>query len=214
MEKVEKQMRRTQAQQGMPKKKKPRTRTPEEGETLSEKKAEEVASALTARAGLTDSGGHMILTIPQRVDYHIDPHVWTRDPRLRSGDWAEQRGWRQCECNGTCGRKSCPGRQRGYKHRGDEKYRVGCPNPALSLTQVKPRCASCVCRGKWTPVRRGRWTPNAGARASPCERHCNLTGFCTHHRVPAKPATTKQQSGMEKPTAIMKRPAAARKQRA
>ena len=38
MEKVGKQMGRTQAQQGMPKKKKPRTRAPEEGETLSEKK--------------------------------------------------------------------------------------------------------------------------------------------------------------------------------
>ena len=239
MEKVGKQMRRTQAQQGMPKKKKPRTRTPEEGETLSEKKVEPGTvekkpirirrrwpqkkrepkaggrpSAPTPRAGLTDSGGHMIFAIPHSVDYHLDPHAWRRDPRLRSGDWAEKRGWRQCECNGTCGRKSCPGRQRGYKQQGYEKYRVGCPNPALSRTQVKPRCASCVCRGKWTPVRQGRWTPNAEARASPCEKHCNRTGFCHRHRGTTKPATTKQQSGMEQPAAIMKRPAAEMEQQA
>ena len=140
-----------------------------------------LAEVIEPRA--TDSGGHIILTIPPRVEYLGDPQVWTRDPRLLAGETAEQRGWQQCGCNGTCGRRSCPGRRRNYK--GTARVaRVGCPNPALSHTQVKPRCASCVCR------------------ASACEQHCNLTGFCLEHRE-----STMQV--LKRPAVIMKRPAGA-----
>ena len=140
-----------------------------------------LAAVIEPRA--TDSGGHIILTIPPRVDYLPDPEVWTRDLRLLAGETAEQRGWLQCGCNGTCGRRSCPGRRRNYKATA-RVARVGCPNPALSHTQVKPRCASCVCR------------------ASACEQHCNLTGFCLEHRE-----STMQV--LKRPAVIMKRPAGA-----
>ena len=126
------------------------------------------------------------LTCAPHVDYY-DPLRWIRDPRLRSGEFAEQRGWWQCGCNGTCGRKSCPGRRRGYlKHCEEEAPSVGCPNPALSFEQQKPRCASCVCR------------------ASDCEQHCNITGFCRQHRLPKNP----EEQVMKRPAAEMERPAA------
>ena len=108
--------------------------------------------------------------LPQNAgELHDSGHgsrPWMRDSRLSSGETAEERGWHQCECNGCCGRKSCPGRQRGYGYMQCKirVQRVGCPNPALSNTTKRPRCAECVCR---EPL---------------CQQHCNGTGFCIEHR--------------------------------
>ena len=135
---------------------------------------EDKSSAPTALDGLTDSGGSC--THPPPMQYLGDGSTWVRDPRLRSGEMAEQRGWQRCECNGFCGRKSCPGRKDGYYQ--ERKKRVGCPNPALAPTQVRPRCASCSCR------------------FSGCDQNCNATGFCRRHRKAAAP-------GMKRPAAAM-----------
>ena len=108
--------------------------------------------------------------LPQNAgELHDSGHAsrpWMRDSRLSSGETAEERGWHQCQCNGVCGRKSCPGRQRGYGHMQGKirVQRVGCPNPALSNTTKRQRCAECVCR---EPL---------------CQQHCNQTGLCIEHR--------------------------------
>ena len=194
-EKMKKQPSRTQAQQRKPNTKKPKTRTPKSEETAKAGGP----SAPTSLPGLTDSGGHIILMIPPHVDYIDDPEVWQRDPRLQTNEFAFQRDWRQCGCNGTCGRRSCPGRRRGYNHLVQKVNamgaRVGCPNPALSRMQVKPRCASCVCK------------------TSACEQHCNITGFCfkfcCQHRAKMKRVMeVMERPVMERPVTIMKRPAA------
>ena len=188
-EKAEKkQPSRTQTQRKRKTKQPRRSRTPNE-------EAEEAGgpSTPTAPAGLTDSGGQMILKIAPHVDYPGDPLVWRRDPRLRAGQDAEQHNWRQCECNGTCGAKSCPGRRKAYKHCEDGKARVarvGCPNPALVSTQVKPRCASCVCK------------------VITCEQLCDLTGFCRQHRIGMKQARKRPAADLGRPAAGMERPAA------
>ena len=142
---------------------------------------EDKSSAPTARDGLTDSGGSC--THPPPMQYLGDGTTWVRDPRLLSGEMAEQRGWQRCECNGFCGRKSCPGRQHGYQHLDIQrirKERVGCPNPALAPTQVRPRCASCSCR------------------FSGCYENCDRTGFCCRHRKAEAP-------GMKRPAAAMRK---------
>ena len=140
--------------------------------------------------GPTVSGG----AIPPRVKYQDDGVNWVRDPRMHRGETAQQRGWQQCECNGTCGRKSCPGRRLGYMAKSKERVaRAGCPNPVLSETQSKPRCASCVCR------------------ARDCEVFCNMTGFCVKHRATQTSVIKRPASSSEQAAAagvLKRRPAA------
>ena len=145
-----------------------------------------VVTECPERHGLTDSRVSRIMAIAPAIEYPGAPNVWMRDPRLSNGETSEQRGWQQCGCNGTCGRQSCPGRRRGYmkgKFLKERVPRLGCPNPALSLTQLKPRCASCVCR------------------ADACERYCGRNGFCSNHQDSAMQV-------LKRPAANVKRPSA------
>ena len=142
------------------------------------------------RMSRIDSRGLSALVIAPRLKEHpSNPDIWMRDPRLHPGSTAEQQGWVQCGCNGFCGRTSCPGRQHGYRKRDQANIRVariGCPNPALSHTQIKPRCAICICRERT------------------CERHCNSTGFCMQHRGKAQ-QVLKRPAGVSRQ--VLKRPA-------
>ena len=130
------------------------------------KAVEEAEEEAEAAHDLTDSGGLITLTYPPHIEYPFkDPSSWCRDPRLSVGERAELKGWVQCECNGFCGRRGCPGRQRGYRHQCKERVaRVGCPNPALAEAQRKPRCLACVCR------------------VEGCMGKSDPTGFCFQHR--------------------------------
>ena len=145
--------------------------------------------------GLTDSGGLVTLTVPPHLEWewqewHDDGISWIRDPRLRPGETARERGWQQCGCNGTCGRRCCPVRQRGYtggKKQGIRVARIGCPNPVLSETQPKPRCAACVCRARG------------------CEQYCNTSGFCFEHRASPTQVIKRPASNKNK-VAVLRRP--------